>query len=56
MEFRPGLFNWAFLFCTAGLLVVSQQPYAWPSSLWWDGFTAAGAPHALVRPLPQSPK
>ena len=36
-------------FSVVGLVVVPSQPWMWPSSQWWDGFVAAGAPHGLMR-------
>mmetsp|Transcript_37310 Transcript_37310/g.106573 ORF Transcript_37310/g.106573 Transcript_37310/m.106573 type:complete len:657 (+) Transcript_37310:44-2014(+) len=34
-------------FTIVGLCVVPQQPYVWPSELWWKGFPEGG--HALMR-------
>ena len=36
-------------FSLLGLAIVPSQPWVWPSSQWWDGFTAAGDPHGLMR-------
>ena len=36
-------------FTVLGLAIVTSQPWAWPSSQWWEGYADADEPHMLMR-------